>query len=90
MQLVHSFNARSVHQSVFKTGITSNRWMIGAFIVAFSFMILGIYAPGISTWLELTYVGWESWVMTIVGVIFLVSFVEIEKLIIRRKMPDKI
>ncbi|KAL7318226.1 hypothetical protein PS15m_004478 [Mucor circinelloides] len=90
MQLVHSFNARSVHQSVFKTGITSNRWMIGAFIVAFSFMILGIYAPGISTWLELTYVGWESWVMTIVAVIFLVSFVEIEKLIIRRKMSDKI
>lgn len=64
--------------------------MIGAFIVSFAFMILGIYAPGISTWLELTHVGWESWVMTIVGVIVLVAFVEIEKLVIRKKMPDKI
>ncbi|CEP13383.1 hypothetical protein [Parasitella parasitica] len=54
LQLTHSFNARSVHQSIFKTGITSNRWMIGAFIVSFALMVLGIYAPGISTWLELT------------------------------------
>jgi Ca2+-transporting ATPase len=60
--------------------------MIGAFFVAFSLMILGIYAPGISTWLELTFVGWQSWVMTIVGVVLLITFVEIEKLIIRRMM----
>ncbi|RCH79566.1 ATPase, P-type (transporting), HAD super, sub IC, partial [Rhizopus stolonifer] len=84
LQLVHSFNARSVHQSIFTTGITSNRWMIGAFIVAFSLMIIGIYAPGISTWLELTFVGWQSWVMTIVGVVFLIVFVEIEKFVVRR------
>ncbi|KAI8643707.1 hypothetical protein BD408DRAFT_385071 [Parasitella parasitica] len=90
MQLTHSFNARSVHQSIFKTGITSNRWMIGAFIVSFSLMVLGIYAPGISTWLELTSVGWESWVMTAVSVLFLVSFVELQKSVIRRNMPDKI
>ncbi|KAI8992370.1 hypothetical protein BDB01DRAFT_841665 [Pilobolus umbonatus] len=86
MQLVHSFNARSVHLSVFKTGITSNRYMMGAFILAFSLMILGIYAPGISTWLELTSVGWESWVMTVVCVILLILFVEVEKAILRRMM----
>jgi Ca2+-transporting ATPase len=63
--------------------------MIGAFFVAFSLMIIGIYAPGISTWLELTFVGWQSWIMTIVGVILLVAFVETEKLIIRR-MTGKI
>ncbi|KAI7905785.1 uncharacterized protein BX663DRAFT_500904 [Cokeromyces recurvatus] len=89
LQLIHSFNARSVHQSIFKTGITSNCWMIGSFILAFSLMILGIYAPGISSWLELTSVGWQSWVMTIICVIFLISFVEIEKFVIRR-MINKI
>lgn len=83
LQLVHSFNARSVHLSIFKTGITSNKWMIGAFFVAFGLMILGIYTPGISGWLNLVSVGWECWVITIVGVILLISFVEIEKLIIR-------
>lgn len=46
MQLVHSFNGRSVHQSLFKTGVFSNRWMIGAFIVSFGLMVLGIYTPG--------------------------------------------
>ncbi|KAI9485475.1 MAG: hypothetical protein EXX96DRAFT_545245 [Benjaminiella poitrasii] len=89
LQLIHSFNARSVHQSIFKTGITSNRWMIGGFLLAFSLMILGIYAPGISSWLELTFVGWKSWVMTIVSVVILISFVEVEKLIIRRMMGKR-
>ncbi|KAG2208540.1 hypothetical protein INT47_010236 [Mucor saturninus] len=84
LQLVHSFNARSVHLSLFKTGIASNRWMVGAFIVSFALMVLGIYAPGLSNWLELVAVGWESWVISIVAVILLISLVEIEKLIIRK------
>ncbi|KAG1039249.1 hypothetical protein G6F43_012552 [Rhizopus delemar] len=65
LQLVHSFNVRSVHQSIFKTGITQNRWMMLAFFISFGLMIIGIYAPGISHWLELTQVGWQSWVITV-------------------------
>ncbi|KAI8391393.1 uncharacterized protein BYT42DRAFT_556718 [Radiomyces spectabilis] len=83
-QLLHSFNSRSVHQSLFKTGILANRWMIGAFFLSFGFMILGIYAPGISTWLELTHLSWPSWLMILVACIILFVFVEVEKLIIRK------
>lgn len=57
--------------------------MIGAFFASFSLMVFGVYAPGISGWLNLVSVGWQCWVMTIVAVILLVSFVEIEKLILR-------
>ncbi|CAO3660084.1 unnamed protein product [Rhizopus microsporus] len=46
LQLTHSFNVRSVHQSIFKTGITRNRWMIFTFLISFGLMIIGIYAPG--------------------------------------------
>ncbi|KAG2234949.1 hypothetical protein INT48_005103 [Thamnidium elegans] len=84
LQLVHSFNARSVHLSVFKTGVTGNRWMVGAFFVSFGLMVMGIYTPGINSWLELVPVGWECWVITIIAVVLLITFVEIEKLIIRK------
>ncbi|KAG1470818.1 hypothetical protein G6F56_002463 [Rhizopus delemar] len=83
LQLIHSFNVRSVHRSIFKTGITENRWMVFAFFVSFGLMILGIYAPGLSQWLELTQVGWQSWVMTLVCVVLLITIVEAEKWLIR-------
>jgi Ca2+-transporting ATPase len=63
--------------------------MVGAFITSFGLMILGVYAPGLSHWLELVAVGWESWVMTIVCVILHITFVETDKFIIR-KMQSKI
>ncbi|KAI8366164.1 hypothetical protein BD560DRAFT_332314 [Blakeslea trispora] len=84
VQLVHSFNARSIHRSVFKTGITDNKWMIGAFLLSFCLMILGIYTPGLSDWLNLVPVGWQAWVMTVACVVFLIVFVELEKMGLRR------
>ncbi|KAI7878337.1 calcium ATPase [Lichtheimia hyalospora FSU 10163] len=84
IQLTHSFLSRSVHLSVFKTGLLSNRWMVAAFLISFFFLILGIYAPGISTWLELTYVGWQSWVMVIVSLSIHIIAVELLKLTLRR------
>lgn len=46
LQLLHSFLSRSIHLSVFETGILSNRWMILAGLVSFAFLIMGIYVPG--------------------------------------------
>ncbi|TPX50204.1 hypothetical protein SeLEV6574_g01036 [Synchytrium endobioticum] len=43
----------SVALSVFQTGVTGNRWMIGAFLLSFGCLILGLYLPGFSDWLEL-------------------------------------
>jgi hypothetical protein len=40
---------------------------------------------GISNWLNLVSVGWQCWLMTLVAVILLVSFVELEKLILRKR-----
>lgn len=63
--------------------------MVGAFFLSFGLMVMGIYTPGISGWLELVPVGWECWVITIVAVILLITFVEIEKLIIRKTTAVK-
>lgn len=39
---------------------------------------------GISTWLELTYVGWQSWAMVIVSLTIHIIAVELLKLTLRR------
>jgi Ca2+-transporting ATPase len=44
-QLVHSFNIRSLHQSLFKTGITSNSSLVGAFILSALLQLSVIYIP---------------------------------------------
>ncbi|KAI7864744.1 cation-transporting P-type ATPase [Spinellus fusiger] len=84
LQLTHCFMSRSIHQSVFKTGIHENRWILGAFFLSFGCMLMGIYAPGVSTWLELTAVNGMSWVMILICVIVFMTFVELEKLIVRQ------
>ncbi|KAI9028210.1 hypothetical protein CLU79DRAFT_787889 [Phycomyces nitens] len=84
IQLLHSFMSRSSLQSIFKTGVLGNRWMVGAFFVSAGFLLLGIYAPGISTWLELVHVSGRSWIMIAVCVAIFVTFVECEKWIVRK------
>lgn len=46
MQLVQSFLSRSVTESVFKTGIFGNRWMVGAFVFSFLSLVASAYIPG--------------------------------------------
>lgn len=49
LQLLHSFLSRSILQSIFVAGLFGNKWMMIAFIVSFSCLLIGIYAPGIYT-----------------------------------------
>lgn len=48
-----------------------------------SFVLRSRVTLGISTWLELTSVGWQAWVVIIICCIIHTVLVEIEKLIIR-------
>ncbi|ORX56810.1 calcium ATPase [Hesseltinella vesiculosa] len=84
MQLVNSFTARSVQSSMFKVGIVGNRWLLVAFAVSFGFMLLGIYAPRLSDWLELTFVDGPSWAMILICCVLILAMVEFEKSVIRR------
>ncbi|ORZ08400.1 hypothetical protein BCR42DRAFT_462924 [Absidia repens] len=84
MQLSNSFTARSVQASMFTMGVIGNRWLLVAFFVSLGCMLLGIYCPGISTWLELTAVDGPSWVMVIICCSIMLSLVEFEKMLIRK------
>jgi Ca2+-transporting ATPase len=44
-ELVRAFTARSEYLSVFKIGVFSNRWMVGATAVSFLLVLAVVYAP---------------------------------------------
>ncbi|KAI8814697.1 hypothetical protein BJ742DRAFT_671382 [Cladochytrium replicatum] len=83
MQLTQSFMSRSVSLSLFQTGIFGNKWMVYAYILSFVLMVAGYYIPGLNTFLELTPMGWQAWVITIIAVVIQLVIVEILKVILR-------
>ncbi|KAJ3379435.1 ATPase, P-type (transporting), HAD super, sub IC [Entophlyctis sp. JEL0112] len=82
MQLVQAFLSRSVELSVFVTGVTGNVWMIVAFGISALFMVMGVYVPGLSGWLDLVSIGY-GWVAVVVAVVLQIILVEVMKIVVR-------
>jgi len=84
LQLIQAFHSRSVSSSVFKTGIWDNKWLIGANILSFVLMLIGIYVPGISDFLENYDIYWQAWLGIIIGLIAQLVIIELLKAYLRR------
>ncbi|KAG2175188.1 hypothetical protein INT44_007676 [Umbelopsis vinacea] len=83
IQLLHGLLSRTISRSVFETGIFGNKWMIGALILSYGFMLMGIYCPGLNDWLELTPVSGWSWIKIVVCAVVHAICVEGGKLLLR-------
>ncbi|OUM68426.1 hypothetical protein PIROE2DRAFT_19856 [Piromyces sp. E2] len=84
LQLIQAFHSRSVSTSIFRTGIWDNKWLIGANILSFVLMLIGIYVPGISDFLENYDIYWQAWIGIIVGLIIQLVIIELLKAYLRR------
>ncbi|ORX64077.1 calcium ATPase [Anaeromyces robustus] len=84
LQLIQAFHSRSVSTSIFKTGIMDNKWLVGANILSFVLMLIGIYVPGISDFLENYDIYWQAWLGIIVGLIIQLVIIELLKAYLRR------
>lgn len=82
--LVQSFLSKSVHNSLFVTGVTNNKWMIVAFVVSFFLLAIGIEAPTVQGWLGFTSIGGIGWAVVFISAIIHISIIELVKLIFRR------
>ncbi|TPX32446.1 hypothetical protein SmJEL517_g04459 [Synchytrium microbalum] len=80
LQLWQSFLSRSVEASVFTTGVIGNKWMIGAFLLSFLCLLLGLYLPGFSDWLELGDIHIIGWGVCLACVVIQTVCVELLKL----------
>ncbi|KAG9301212.1 hypothetical protein G9A89_012595 [Geosiphon pyriformis] len=83
LQLLQGFLSRTLYISVFKMGFFGNQWMILSILGSFIAMIIGIYVPGVSDWLELEPINIIGWVMVAISCIVLVVSSELVKLFAR-------
>ena len=89
MQLVQSFMSKSITESVFKSGITSNRWMIFAFFLSLILMIMGIYIPYLNTFLTLVPIDAYAWLKVLIAVVVQFVLCELIKLVFRMVLKKK-
>ena len=68
-RLFHGFNCRSSH-SLFKTGIMSNLYTVGAFLVGALLLVIVLFVPAIQTWFEVAPI-----TQTQFGLIWLLAFI---------------
>ncbi|KAJ2161890.1 hypothetical protein GGF46_001081 [Coemansia sp. RSA 552] len=83
LQLNQAFLSRSIDASLFHTGLSANKWMVGCVLLSFALYILGVYTPGLNDWLELVPLGWEAWLVIFGAVVLQVVFSELVKLVLR-------
>ncbi|KAJ2602059.1 hypothetical protein EV177_006870 [Coemansia sp. RSA 1804] len=84
LQLNQAFLSRSVDISVFKTGLRSNKWMVGCVLLSFALYVMGTYVPKLNDWLELVPLDWHAWLVILAAVLLQIVFSELMKLVLRR------
>ncbi|KAJ2682045.1 hypothetical protein H4R19_007209 [Coemansia spiralis] len=83
LQLNQAFLSRSIDASVFTTGLRANKWMVGCVLASFALYVLGVYVPGLNTWLELEPLAWPAWLVILGAVLLQYVFSELLKLVLR-------
>lgn len=84
-QLFHSFNVRSLDQSLFKIGLTSNRSLLLAFIFSVAMQLIVIFVPFLREVFETALLSSVDWLIVIGLSLIPLVVAEISKLIFRRE-----
>lgn len=80
-QLVHSFNVRSLDQSLFKIGLTSNRSLLLAFVFSVAMQLIVIFVPFLREVFETALLSSVDWIIVIGLSLIPLIVAEISKLI---------
>ncbi len=85
LELVHSFNIKS-EQSIFKTGILENKYLIGSFILGMIVQTIVVVIPTLANVFKLVSLTSTQWIITIIISILPIPIMELNKM---RKMGRK-
>ena len=77
-ELIHSFNIKS-EQSIFKTGILENKFLIGSFILGTFMQVIVVVVPQIAEIFKLVALNGQQWLYTAIISIMPVVIMEIQK-----------
>jgi len=84
-QNVQAFNVRSNRLSLFQLGVFSNRFLVGAFALVVSTMLLLIYLPPLQHIFETAPLEWSDWVIITPFALLPLIVMEIFKFVVRAR-----
>jgi len=79
IQLAHAFNVRSIKHSIFKLGLLTNKYLLGAAFVSAILMVGVIIIPGLSTFFRVEFLTAEQWGIVLLLAILIIPLVELIK-----------
>lgn len=82
-QLVHSHNVRSEINSLFKTGIFTNLYLVGATICSAALQLVVIFVPFLRDIFKVSLLTQEQWLMVLALALMPVVIVELKKWVMR-------
>ena len=85
LQLVHSFNVRSNTKSVFQLGVTSNRYMVYAFLGSFTLQALVLFVPFLQQFFDTVPLRLTDWLVVLLFSFAPLVVVELVKLVGRMR-----
>jgi len=85
VQLAHTFTLRSDTKSIFKLGMFTNKYLLGAVIGAAFMQVIIIVVPVFNNVFKVVQLNWEEWIITIIASLLIIPLVELQKWIFNRK-----
>ncbi len=78
LELVHSFNIKS-EESIFKVGITENKYLIGSFLLGIFVQITVVIVPMLASIFKLVPLNLEQWIITGIISVLPIPIMELQK-----------
>lgn len=79
LELVHSFNIKT-EESIFKTGVFENKYLIGSFILGTLLQVIVVIVPSLAKIFELVPLNFVQWIYTILISIMPIFIIEVQKM----------
>ncbi|HEY9786391.1 MAG TPA: cation-translocating P-type ATPase, partial [Candidatus Obscuribacterales bacterium] len=88
-QMGHALTCRSAEKSIFQLGLKTNPWLLRAVVVTSAIQVLLLYVPFVADFFNLQPLTLEQMLICLIASSALFIYVEVEKLILRRRKDDK-
>lgn len=89
IQLLHAFNVKSVHQSIFTVGLFKNKFFNWAILLSFVLLAVTIVVPGFNQLFSVAHLDAYQWFIVIGASVSMVVIVELVKLFQRTVLKEK-
>ncbi len=89
IQVANSFNAKSEDKSIFAVNPFNNHKLIWANLSSVLMAIAVVELPFLQQYFDTASLGWQDWLLILAGCLIIIIFMELFKVMTRRKQPPQ-